>query len=95
MSTHDGFYKQIDGLVMGSPPAPHLANGWLSQFDKEINNGSSLDFRYMDDILKNEKKMLIEERLNNINKLHEFKIHFGKRRKPRITGAGHEDHAWL
>ena len=25
----------------------------------------------MDDILKNEKKMLIEERLNNINKLHE------------------------
>ena len=29
MSTHDGPYKQIDGLAMGSPPAPHLANGWL------------------------------------------------------------------
>ena len=28
-NTHDGFYKQIDGLAMGSPPAPHLANGWL------------------------------------------------------------------
>ena len=27
MSTHDGYYKQIDGLAMGSPPAPHLANG--------------------------------------------------------------------
>ena len=26
MSTHDGFYKQIDGLAMGSPPAPQLAN---------------------------------------------------------------------
>ena len=23
---HDGFYKQIDGLAMGSAPAPHLAN---------------------------------------------------------------------
>ena len=33
MSTHDGYYQQIDGLAMGSPPAPHLANGWMSQFD--------------------------------------------------------------
>ena len=32
MSTHDGFFKQVDGLAMGSPPAPHLANGWLSQY---------------------------------------------------------------
>ena len=36
MSTHDGFYQQTDGLAMGSPPAPHLANGWLSQFDPVI-----------------------------------------------------------
>lgn len=27
MLTHDGFYRQIDGLAMGSPPAPLLANG--------------------------------------------------------------------
>ena len=27
MSTHDGYYQQVDGLAMGSPPAPHLANG--------------------------------------------------------------------
>ena len=33
MSTHDGYYKQIDRLAMGSPPAPHLANGWMSQFE--------------------------------------------------------------
>ena len=26
-STHDGYFKQIDGLAMGSAPAPHLANG--------------------------------------------------------------------
>ena len=36
MSTHDGFYRQIDGLAMGSAPAPFLANGWLSQFDPKI-----------------------------------------------------------
>ena len=33
MQTHDGFYRQTDGLAMGSPPAPLLANGWLSTFD--------------------------------------------------------------
>ena len=27
MQTHDGFYRQTDGLAMGSPPAPLLANG--------------------------------------------------------------------
>ena len=26
MSTHHGHYKQVDGLAMGSPPAPYLAN---------------------------------------------------------------------
>ena len=26
MQTHDGFYRQTDGLAMGSPPAPLLAN---------------------------------------------------------------------
>ena len=26
MLTHNGFYKQTDGLAMGSPPAPLLAN---------------------------------------------------------------------
>ena len=28
MLTHDGYYKQLEGLAMGSPPAPLLANGW-------------------------------------------------------------------
>jgi len=27
MSIHRGYFKQIDGLAMGSPPAPHLAIG--------------------------------------------------------------------
>ena len=32
MSTTLGYYKQIDGLAMGSSPAPLLANGWLSKY---------------------------------------------------------------
>ena len=70
MSTHDGFYKQIDGLAMGSPPAPHLANGWLSQFDNLIKGEAKLYFRYMDDILKEEKRTTIEQKLTEINNLH-------------------------
>ena len=33
MLTHDGCYRQKDGLAMGSPPAPPLANALLYKFD--------------------------------------------------------------
>ena len=36
MLTHDGYYQQTDGLAMGNPPAPHLANVMLSQRCKVI-----------------------------------------------------------
>ena len=51
MSTHDGFYSQIDGLAMGSAPAPFLANGWLSQYDPIIRGEAKLFFRYIDDMI--------------------------------------------
>ena len=70
MSTHDGYYKQIDGLAMGSPPAPHLANGWMSQFDQTIQGDSRLYTRYMDDILCNIHADQIEDKLSTINSLH-------------------------
>ena len=70
MSTHDGFYWQRDGLAMGSPPAPHFANGWLSQFENTIKGESKLYFRYMDDILKERKCQHAVQELNNINALH-------------------------
>ena len=70
MSTHDGFYKQIDGLAMGSPPAPHLANGWLSKFDSTIRGEAKLYFRYMDDILMEQKHVSAEQKLEEINSLH-------------------------
>ena len=70
MSTHRGYYKQIDGLAMGSPPAPHLANGWLSQFDPIIKDDSKLFTRYMDDILREMKRDEIENKLIEFNNLH-------------------------
>ena len=70
MSTHNGYYRQIDGLAMGSPPAPHLANGWLSKFDPIIKADARLYARYMDDILQNMNVSQIEEKLEEINDLH-------------------------
>ena len=71
MSTHDGFYYQKDGLAMGSPPAPHLANGWLSKYGYVIKGDAKLYYRYMDDILKDEKSANVEVKLDEINVLHD------------------------
>ena len=70
MSTHDGYYKQVDGLAMGSPPAPHLANGWLSLYDLAIAEGSRMYFRYMDDVVRDIKTQRAEEKLAVINDLN-------------------------
>ena len=70
MLTHNGFYKQVDGLAMGSPPAPHLANAWMSQFDSAIRGNSKLYSRYMDDIFCDKKRQNIAQNLNEANKLH-------------------------
>ena len=72
ISTHDGYFKQIDGLAMGSAPAPHLANGWLSSFDKVIKGNSTLYYRYMDDIITIENNNNIDDKLKHINSLHPF-----------------------
>ena len=69
MQTHDGFYRQVDGLAMGSPPAPMLANGWMSTFDAEIKEEAKIYSRYMDDILRDIKKNKINETLTKINEL--------------------------
>ena len=70
MSTHDGFYRQIDGLAMGSAPAPFLANGWLSQFDPKIKDDAKLYYRYMDDIVREIKTENIDQKLSEINSYH-------------------------
>ena len=70
LSTHDGTYQQIDGLPMGSPPAPSLSNIWLSKYEPVIKDDGKLFERYMDDILRTIKKSLIENKLSDINSLH-------------------------
>ena len=55
---------------MGSPPAPHLDNGWMSQYDATIKGGSKLFTRYMDDILQEIKSGEITNRLAKIKALH-------------------------
>ncbi|XP_066929990.1 uncharacterized protein [Clytia hemisphaerica] len=70
MLTPRGYYRQTDGLAMGSPPAPYLANGWLSQFDGKIKGEAQIFGRYMDDILRNIKTNQIENKLNEINEFH-------------------------
>ena len=70
MSTHSGTYRQIDGLAMGSPPAPPLSNIWLSQFEPQIRDDAKLFDRYMDDIVRTIHRRLIIKKLNRINKLH-------------------------
>ena len=70
MQTHDGFYRQTDGLAMGSPPAPLLANGWLSTFDPRIKEDAKLYDRYMDDILMEIHTAKVEEKLGSINTLN-------------------------
>ena len=71
MLTHDSHYKQVDGLAMGSPPAPHLANGWLSQFDDVIRKDAKLFSRYMDDIVREMNTAQINNKFVEVNKLDE------------------------
>ena len=70
MLTNDGYYQQIDGLAMGSPPAPLLANGWMHKFDPIIRDDAPLFARYMDDHLRNIKANKVQEKLVQINSLH-------------------------
>ena len=71
MSTSDGYYTQIDGLAMGSPCAPLLANGWLSQFDSDIKGNAKIYFRYMDDIFRNIVANELIDKLDEINSYHD------------------------
>ena len=70
MSTHDGFYRQTDGLAMGSPPAPLIANGWLFKKDATVRGNAKLYARYMDDIIRDIKRQDINKKLEEINNLH-------------------------
>ena len=46
------YYRQIDGVAMGSTVGPLLANIFFSQYDSEIALHSISYFRYVDDIVR-------------------------------------------
>ena len=56
MLTHDGYYRQIDGLAMGAKPAPPLSNIWLSKYEPVIQDTAIIFERYMDDIIREMKR---------------------------------------
>ena len=70
LSSHDGCFRQVDGLAMGSQPAPQLANIWLAKFKETIKDDAKIYERYMDDILRSIKESLVEAKLREINALH-------------------------
>ena len=70
MLTHDGYYRQKDGLAMGSPPAPPLANGWLYTYDPRIRDNAKLYAGYKDDIIRTIPKHSIDRKLRDINSFH-------------------------
>ena len=70
MLTHDRPYCQIDGLAMGSQPAPPLSNIFLSKYEPIIQDDAKLFERYMDNILRTIKQQFIQAKLKEINALH-------------------------
>ena len=70
MLTHDGYYRQIDGLAMGAKPAPPLSNIWLSKYEPVIQDTAIIFERYMDDIIREMKRQDIQAKLDQINQLH-------------------------
>ena len=67
-----GSTRHIDGLAMDSPPAPLLANYWLSKYDPLIRDNAKLYARYMDDILRSIKRAEVQQKLAEINRYHPF-----------------------
>lgn len=73
-SFNDTIYRQIDGVAMGSPLGPALANIFVGYYEEKLFSDMpkpSVYFRYVDDtfaIFRNEKES--EEFLIKLNDLH-------------------------
>ena len=87
MLTPAGYCKQIDGLAMGSPCAPLLANGWLSQYDDRIRDSAKIYFRYMDDIFRGIKASKYETKLEEINTYHDNLSFTGEKESKGVLPA--------
>ena len=89
MSTHDGYYQQVDGLAMGSPPAPHLANGWFSHHQRRCYVICKVNGRHHTEYQKSTDRT---EAYSNQQFASISQIYHWKRGKWIHTIPGHEDH---
>ena len=87
--TCNGYYRQTDGLAMGSPPAPLLANGWLNQYEERLKGEANIYDRYMDDILRDIHVDKIESELKKVNELQapNLKFTIERERSKNVTKA--------
>ena len=70
MLSHDGPYCQIDGLTMGSQPAPPLSNIWLLKFEPNILHDAKLFKRFMDNNFRAIKQQFIQTNPKEINAMY-------------------------
>ena len=81
MSTHDEFFIQKEGLAMGSTPAPHISNAWLSKYDDTIQDNAIIYFRYTDDIIRNiNKQKSVRKITGNQQPTQKPNLHFRNRK---------------
>ena len=71
---------------MGSPPAPLIANCWISKFDPILRDNAVFFSRYLDDVVREIKKNSIEDKVKSINNLHpSLKFTYEEEYKKRIS----------
>jgi hypothetical protein len=75
---YDELYQQIDGVSMGSPLAPALADLFMTHIESKLEQYQHKDkiktyYRYVDDtfIIMNDKKRDVDNLLDYVNSLHQ------------------------
>ena len=68
-------YRQVDGVAMGSPLGPVLANVFMVELEKslvpQLGDNIKLWYRYVDDTFTIIRKGKVEEVLASLNRFHE------------------------
>ncbi|XP_045534547.1 uncharacterized protein LOC123721120 [Papilio machaon] len=68
------FYLQVDGVAMGSPIAPVVANIFMENFEKEALNSAPVKprywLRYVDDVFAIVSRRHIGQLLDHLNEMH-------------------------
>ncbi|XP_045535441.1 uncharacterized protein LOC123721261 [Papilio machaon] len=68
------FYLQVDGVAMGSPIAPVVANIFMEHFEKEALNSAPVKprywLRYVDDVFAIVSRRGIGQLLDHLNEIH-------------------------